>query len=154
MRRLLRALALLSIPAVVVGIFVFANANRSTGIPLNPLKVEAAWEYAQVCSGLAPKPGAELDKVQWIVYSANTRKDSTGTRILGEYLLPDTILIDSAYADTSWVISHELLHYLIHGDSTIEMGSAHPFVPFAFPCQLMSWQRMNGGIGLMGQHSR
>lgn len=140
--RVWRALALLSIPAALVGIFVFADAHTSTGIPLNPIKVQAAWEYDKLCSQIEPEVGGDLEDVQWIIYPADSHHDEAGNRILGEWIRPDTIRLDSVYADSSWVIAHELLHHLIHGRH--EYGNPHPWVPFAFPCQLMEWQHYGG----------
>lgn len=140
--RLRRALALLSIPAALVGIFVFAQANLSTGIPLNPIQVQAAWEYDKVCSQMEPVPGGTLEDVKWFLYPADSHHDKQGDRILGEWIAPDTIRLDSLYADSSWVIAHELLHHLINGRHPA--GYPHPWVPFAFPCQLTDWQHYGG----------
>jgi hypothetical protein len=43
-------------------------------------------------------------------------------------------------------VSHELLHHLLRGP----VEEAHPWHPFAFPCLLMPFQNLAGGIG----HSR
>lgn len=142
--RLWRVLALLSIPATLVGIFVYAQEHPSITYPPNLLKVAAAWEYDKTCSQIAPESGGDLSDVQWIIYPADTRHDEAGNRIFGEWLPPDTIMLDSVYADSSWLLAHELLHHLIHARQDIERGEPHPWVPFAFPCQLMEWQHYGG----------
>jgi hypothetical protein len=143
MRRLLITLALCA------GFFVSTPAIAQ--MSLDTAKVTAAWQRVLECSQIEPVPGGDLKDVKWFIYPAGSRLDEYGNRILGEWVAPDTIRIDSVYADSSLVIAHELLHHLIHARQDITNGDVHPWVPFAFPCQLMPWQHYGG---IMQYHTR
>jgi hypothetical protein len=97
-----------------------------------------AWEYVKRCSGEKEKRGGRYEDIKFFLTSPHALDDSTSTpaqRTLGRWVAPDTILIDSLYRNSMWVVAHEMLHHL-------RQQGGHPPVPFEKPCALMGSQNM------------
>jgi len=110
---------------------------------------DSQWQYDLACTGLTPQPGGNLSDVKWQIISHDWLFEGHSF-LLGLWIPPDTIRLDSAYAADAWIVRHELLHHLLRGPPP-DQGGPHPWAPFAFPCQVMPFQHAAGG--LMGAHS-
>jgi len=129
----------LAILALVAAMVTGTQSTR-TRIPQPPL-AEDAWKYVLHCThdiGLLPSKGGNLADVKWFV----TQYPHTHTGyFVGEYIYPDTIMLDDRVLGQQDVIEHELLHFLMHVDPRDGAPSEdHPFVPFYTPCHLMASQ--------------
>ncbi len=144
---------------------IFAFGRWLTTLQPKPALVNQAWGWVQGCTSVVAErgknPNGALGNVVWRTFPDGTiaeYEDSVphpetviGLTVRTPGWSVDTIFIDATHQDTVWVLAHELLHHYLADEDV--WGSAHPFVPFAFPCQLMEWQR--NGIGIMGQkHER
>ena len=97
-----------------------------------------AWEYVKRCSGETEKEGGRYEDIKFFVVTPHALDDSTVGHIarnLGRWIPPDTILIDSLYRNSLWVVAHEMLHHL-------RQQGGHPHVPFDRPCALMGDENM------------
>lgn len=111
--------------------------------PMQPKPEYAiAWEYVTACAGVVADSQATLAQVKW--FERDSTQDSAGNLIIGEWVEPDSVIIAVGYADSLWVIAHELLHHRI-GRYNVP-SEPHPWIPFAFPCKLMEFQQTAGGI--------
>lgn len=107
------------------------------------------WAYDLACTGLTPQPGGQLKDVIWFVGSNESM--SVGHVVLhGLWVHPNIIYINEIDVHNEWVVRHELLHHLLRGPP-LDQGGPHPWAPFAFPCQVMPFQHVSGG--LMGANS-
>jgi hypothetical protein len=139
-------------------LFGFLVLGRLDGWEPKPSQLNRAWGWVQSCTMGIPEtmlnPHRGLRDVVWKTFAPGALDDSAPGHVVGLTVptVPrsvDTIYIDTVHQDTVWVLAHELLHHVL-ADETV-WGSAHPFVPFAFPCHLMGYQQ--NGIGIMGQGS-
>jgi len=149
----------LVIAVAICGAMIGLASNAAPWQP-KPAVLNQAWGWASSCSvGIPPRfrnPYGDLKHVAWQTFTPGALNDSTPGNIIGQTVRNDsdpidTIYIDEVHQDTVWVIAHELLHHIL-ADPEV-WGSAHPFVPFAFPCHLLEFQQ-GDGIGLMGQGLR
>ena len=99
----------------------------------------AAFEYAKACSGVPERDGTRYEDVKWLVVSTGGLRNEQGKNILGVWLYPDTIAIDSAWVEALWIVAHESLHHLRHLRNEAE---PHPAYPFRWPCMLMYEQNV------------
>jgi hypothetical protein len=143
--------------AIALGLTLGSVARQSW--QPTPAVLNQAWGWVQSCSAVVTEkgknPSGALENVVWKTFVPGAFNDSVPGAIIGMTIRTpgvavDTIYIDTEHLDTVWVIAHELLHHVLADESV--WGTAHPFVPFAFPCHLMGWQQ-GPGIGLMGQGS-
>lgn len=108
-----------------------------------------AWDYDIECTGISPMPGYGFEDVLFVVVTTYSlffnRAYAYG------YWADGVILLDSAFYEDPWLLRHELMHQLLVGPP-ISRGGYHPWNPFAFPCELMTFQHVPGGI--MGQRAR
>lgn len=113
-----------------------------------------AWEYARACSGLEAQGGGDYDDVTWLVVSSGGLRDRNGDRIIGVWLAPDTIVLDSLWIEAAWLVAHELLHHLRH---IANDPNPHPYDPFVWPCMLTFVQnaphRSSAGRRIVGPSS-
>ncbi len=93
------------------------------------------WDYVQRCSGLKERKGARYKDVKWRYSSPHAMPDD----IIGLWIPPDTIILDSLYIQTTWLVSHELLHHLMQPG---ENDPKHPYNPFRVPCMLTTDQNV------------
>ena len=155
-------LSVWAVIAAIVG-FVVVGRERLVWQPKSAL-VNQAWGWVQGCTVMVPErgknPDGQLKNVVWRTFPDGTIaqfEDSisdpatvVGLTVRTPGWPVDTIFIDETHQDTVWVLAHELLHHVLGNDDV--WGSAHPFIPFAFPCHLMGFQQ--NGIGIMGQGQR
>lgn len=100
-----------------------------------------AWEYVKRCSGLTEEiTGGRYEDVKWMVVSTGGLRDKDGSQVLGVWLWPNTIVIDSMWLEASWLVAHELLHHLRHMEHAEK--NPHPDIPFAKPCMLTYYQNI------------
>lgn len=97
-----------------------------------------AWEYARTCSGYLPKVGGDYKDVKWLVVSTGALRGDSGQILLGVWLRPDTVVLDSAWIHAPWLVAHELLHHL--RQPVKDEPDPHPAMPFVWPCMLMFYQ--------------
>ena len=98
---------------------------------------DSQWQYDLACTGLTPALGGDLSDVKWQIVTHNGVVQNH-TFLLGLWIPPDTIRLDTAYVHSKWVVRHELLHHLLQGPPA-PLGP-HPFNPFWFPCRVMPAQ--------------
>ena len=84
----------------------------------------------------------DLTKIQW-------KQATTEDMPRGAIAFTDTgtniIFVRQEWQDSVWVLSHELVHWILNvGD--------HPFDPFAFPCRVLPLQHTPGGLMGQGLH--
>lgn len=106
---------------------------------VNAALADSAWELDLGCTGLTPQFGGQLHDVTWIVVKNGSLYVDHFAPAVGLWLAPDTIIVDSAFANVKWVLAHELMHHLLRGPPS-DQGGPHPWFPFAFPCELMAGQ--------------
>lgn len=94
------------------------------------------WEFVKKCAGKRPKRGGNYEDVKWLVISPR----GLG-RFLGLWIPPDTIVLDSLYVESSWLVSHELMHHLLRGPDLATDASGHPQRYFA-ECRLLPQQNI------------
>lgn len=100
-----------------------------------------AWVYVKQCSGLTEEmTGGRYEDVKWMVVSAGGLRDKDGGQVLGVWLWPNTIVLDSVWIEAPWLVAHELLHHLRHIQNTEE--EQHPEIPFTNPCMLTYYQNI------------
>ena len=102
------------------------------------------WNYTKECSDVSILPGGNYEDVKWFAFLPGER----GLNILGSWIAPDTIYIDITWLQSAWIVQHELLHHLLRGPPE----EPHPWRPFAFPCRLMPFQNLAGGIMHGSEH--
>lgn len=98
---------------------------------------DSQWQYDLACTGLTPQAGGDLSDVKWQIV-AHDDLVSGHLFLLGLWIPPDTIRLDTNFVTSTWVIRHELLHHLLRGPPP-PLGP-HPFNPFWWPCQVMPAQ--------------
>jgi hypothetical protein len=88
-------------------------------------------DSALKCSGLKkPKKPVEYSKIVWATYPAYSIdggsvaaywvQDTTGNGA-------DSIVFDTRFTDSSFIVRHELLHW-------VRQVGGHPYIPFDVPC--------------------
>lgn len=102
------------------------------------------WEYVARCSRAPLVPGGDYADIHWFAVSAHGMMDASGRPVVGSWWPPDTIVIDSLWIEASWVIGHEMLHHRLRGPPP--PTGPHPLDPFMFPCMLMDFQNVPGGV--------
>lgn len=110
-------------------------------------KLLPMWEKVKRCTGEKIQKGGDYKDIKWFVVSpGGMRKPFGGELVLGRWIAPDTIMVDSLWMGASWVIEHEMVHHIRRGrrDSSQVFDSAHPVKPFRIPCMLMVDQNLPG----------
>jgi len=133
-------LALATVMLLVIGPVQEPPRTRISPPPM----ARIAWAYVLSCThniGLLPSKGSNLADVKWF----KTKMDHSLTSyMVGEYIWPDTIVLDELVLDQKDIIAHELLHHLMHVDPRDGNPSEdHPYVPFYTPCHLMASQTID-----------
>lgn len=129
------------------GISVDGDTGRAAilraAVPLqpNPRLVVNAWRYDVACAGVPRFRNPGVSNVAFVVVPAGSIRVDRWPAY-GYHFDDGLILLDAAYFDDFWLLAHELLHHLVppHG------GDAHPWIPFGWPCQVMSGQHSLGGV--------
>ncbi len=158
MKRLATLLSYVGV-AGVIAIGIIGLAVSTAPWQPKPAVLNQAWGWVQSCTSVVTEkgknPNGTLANVAWKTFEPGAFNDSMPGAIIGLTIRTpgvaiDTIFIDTEHLDTVWVIAHELLHHVLADESV--WGTAHPFIPFFFPCHLMGMQQ-GTSIGLMGQGS-
>jgi hypothetical protein len=105
----------------------------------------SSWTYVKACSGAKEQKGGRYHDIHWFVISPHGLDRGDSSRIVGRWVFPDTIYIDSLYMGSSWVIQHEMLHHLLRGPEIPVGGNpqdVHPATSFVVPCMLMGPQNV------------
>jgi hypothetical protein len=97
---------------------------------MNQTFLRANWLYVKECSGLKEQKGGHLSDVNFYVVTPG----ALGPLSFGRWVYPNSILLDSLWTETSWVVRHELLHHLMRGEDSHRQ--VHPYKPFVNPCAL------------------
>ena len=114
----------------------YRTLGAQTPIPA-PAGADSLWQAMRACSQAPVQPGGNLTDVVWMRDSLlQLDRFHNG---FGNWLPPDTIVLDNAHVNYQWVIAHELLHQLLRGPPGKDR---HPFNPFWFPCKIMPLQRL------------
>jgi len=106
--------------------------------------VRTTWRRVTACATEHRDTTKTLDQVVFLLRTPGTR-GPTGKLLKGEYVPPDTIYVTQGYEHSGWIIAHELLHHALGGPPAKRYGTAHPYVPFAFPCGL--WDDPTSDVG-------
>jgi len=119
---------------IALGLWVLlliAMSQRPLPIAM-PAIAPQAWEAAQSCSQLKPKPGFDLARVHW--YVDDLRVKDRFHAMIGLWIAPDTIILDPLTLNDSVTVVHELLHYLLQPAPNEEK---HPVLYFVYRCHLL-----------------
>lgn len=137
---------------LMILLFAPAHAQERTITVYNTHPQESTlrphWEFVKLCSGAKVRKGGDLKDIKWYI-AAPYDLDAPGTadmeygRVLGRWIPPDTILLDSLYAGAAHVVQHEMLHHLLRGRVSGEM---HPVFPWKNPCMLMGDANIPEGV--------
>lgn len=127
---------------LLVGVATCVRCQDRAGAPLAVTQrflafADSQWRYDLACTDLTPQPGGDFADVRWQIVTHNGIVGGHQF-LLGMWIPPDTIRIDSAFIATSWVLRHELLHHLLRGPPPPR--GPHPFNPFWIPCHVMPAQ--------------
>lgn len=104
--------------------------------------VRELWDYVVECSGPARDTTKTFEQIKFFERDSmyiNGGKDL----LIGEWVAPDSIFLTKGFITEGWVVAHEMLHHALNGPPGKD---PHPLVPFMFPCKLMEFQQVTGGM--------